>query len=684
MMKRENVSLVWLLVLMLVISAGGVVVPGSAAAQELLPASERLEALLDPIVQEAMEQDHIPGVAVVVTQGDRIRFKKGFGYADLERQVVLDPDRTIMPVGSLTKSLTATAVMQLKEQGKLDLEENINTYLSTFQVPLYHDQPITLHHLLTHTAGLDEALYGITSLSPSGALSGEEYLQRYVRKQPPVRPPGSEYAYSNAGLGLAARIVEEVSGSDFSDYLSSQLFQPLQMPAAALNAGKSPEMAVSYAIQQGEARPLDYSFINLPGAGGVSTTPAEWAHFMIAHLNGGSYQGASLLRPETVGEMHERQYAEHPDLPGVGYGFFRSRSENGLLTLWHRGDVDGFSAKMELVPSHQVGIFVISNAPAQSIPLHDRVTEAVISLLAADGSTLDSASSGGGATAGSGATSDGVTAGDTSAGGATPGHVTPDNADTTIPSSPPSSPVLSSEEAQMYARTYTMTLGPEHGWGRWLRWLGARDYKVTAAGQQLHIEGIFPDGSGEQETKVYTPLGGGLFQEQGGKDSISFHRQEGVWKMSFTQGVTMAESPPWWRHPSVALLIYVAGGLLWAVLFFTGVVRRLVRFILRRRQLPADPVMGIALLFTIYLPGQLLYGNSEIFTRGYPAWYAWGFSSLPLLAAAWAVYIGMQTIHGHRTFGRRLHTIFTLTAVILCLLYTMFLFYWNMLPLHYS
>ncbi|RRJ64906.1 class A beta-lactamase-related serine hydrolase [Paenibacillus oralis] len=634
-MKR-HCALIALLVL--VMDAWGASFPGVAAADERLSAA-RLEQTLDAVINEAMAKDHIPGVAIVVTMEERIIYKKGYGYADIKRKIPVDPDQTVMPVGSLTKSLTATAIMQLKEQNKLSLEEDVNSYLTSVKIPLYRQQPITLQHLLTHTAGLDEALYGTTAVSPAKTIPLGEFLERYFGQQPPVRPPGKEYAYSNAGLGLAAYVLEEVTGSTLNDYLSRNLFEPLDMPSAALNAAESPDMARSYLYRNGEYKQLPYSCVNLPGAGGLSVVPTEWAHYMIAHLNEGKYQNKRMLSPGSVAEMHARHFTEHPDLEGVGYGFFRTRLKNGLLTLSHTGDVDGFSAKMELIPAHKIGILVISNASSPGIPLRDKVTSAVTGLLPETGNPA-----------------------------AQPG-------------------VTSADHLRQYERTYTMNLGPQHGSGKWFRWLGAKDYQVQSSGKALVIKGVFPEGSGEIESRTYIPLSRGLFQDQSSGDTLSFHQENGSWKLAFTQGVTIAEKPAWWRHPSTAFAVYAAVGLFWIFLFITGSFRCLLRFILRKKQALPGPVAWIATLFTVYLIGQLLYGNSEVFTQGYPVWYAWGFSSLPLLALAGAIVLGVRTFSAQKSSTgqkRRLQTFFSAATCLICLFYTIFLFYWNMLSIHYS
>lgn len=635
-MKKRS-ALISLILLFLSVFGG---FAGWAAAEEgFSPA--RLEEALDSIVNGTMAKDHITGVAVVVTMNDRIVFSKGYGYADVEHKIPIDPSRTVMPIGSLTKSLTATAIMQQWEQGNVSMEQDINSYLSPFQIPQYRNRPMTLHHLLTHTAGLDEALYGVSAASPSQTVSTEQFMKRYFSQQSPIRTPGKEYAYNNAGFGLAGYVLEEVSGSKLEDYFAKHVFEPLKMGSAALNAPESPDLARSYTYQGGEYKPVPYSYVNMPSAGGMSVTPEEWAHYMIAHLNEGQFQGNRILRSDSIAVMHARQFTEHPDLEGMGYGFYRSRLKNGLLSLWHTGDIDGFSAKMALIPSRKTGILVISNAAPGSESVHDKIPDAVAGLLS-------------------------------------------QNDDNTVRPYD-----VSGEDLHQYERTYTMTLGPVHGWGKWLRWLGARDYEVESFGDHLVVRGVFPGGTGGFENRIFKPVGENLFEDEAGENTITFHRHKETWKLTFTQGVTISEKPPWWLHPGTVLATYVALSLFWIITFIIGIIKYLLRFVRHKKRSAPGPVAWMASLFTVYSIGQLLYGNSEFFTRGYPAWYAWGFSSLPFLALIGAVYLSIRAFRLRNdrtsdTFKERLRTGFEVLSVLLSLVYIGFLFYWNMLSIHFS
>ncbi|MHA6531395.1 serine hydrolase domain-containing protein [Paenibacillus sp. BAC0078] len=608
---------------------------GGGAEAEAAPAAltaGQLEQIVDPIMQDGLDNRHVPGTAVVVTQGERIIWSKGYGYANVERKIPVDPARTVMRVGSLTKTFTAVAAMQLAEQGKLTLHDDVNQFLRTYKIPVFKDQPITLHHLLTYTSGLDEIIYRISASSREKALSADQFLREYVSWKTPVREPGQEYEYSNAGIGLVGNIIEQVSGSDLGDYMSKNLFAPLNMPSASLTVPESgPDVAKSYMYSGGAYQAVPFSYVNLPGAGGLSVIPNEFAHFMIAMLNRGDFQGTAILAPSSVDEMQRRQFAESPDVAGMGYGLFRGKLADGSLTLRHTGDIEAFSAKMELIPSQELGILIVSNGAAEGMNINDKITDAITGLFTGD---------------------------------------TPDVKPL----------ALSLEQLREYEHTYLFAAAPQQGWGKWLYFLGGKEFKVTAADGGLTLSGVFPDGTGEKREKFFVPVAEDLFQEKGGTQQLWFDRQRDL-RMTFVQETTMAETPEFWQRPSTLIALYLGCGLLIIVLSLIWLIRYVLR-LFRKSNKPVSLHMGIITLsLSVFLIIQLNYGNSAI-TFGYPAWFVWGVSSLPFLAVIAAVHlIWRDGVKGFREKGAPLARCAVAAGSIA---YTAFLFYWNMLSIHFS
>ena len=192
-----------------------------------------LEAFLDEVMAEDMQEHHIPGATVAVVKDGELSFAKGYGYADLERQTPVVPGQTLFSLGSLSKLFTWTAVMQLAEQGKVDLHADVNTYLQEAQIPATFPESITLAHLMTHTPGFEEIATGRFPLEIDRVLP----LDAYIGKGRParVRPPGTTLGYSNYGASLAGYIVQEVSGIPYEQYVEENILSPLRMVVRMLS-----------------------------------------------------------------------------------------------------------------------------------------------------------------------------------------------------------------------------------------------------------------------------------------------------------------------------------------------------------------------------------------------------------------------------------------------------------------
>ena len=332
------------------------------AASALGPTdAQELEAFLDRVITQQMADEHIVGVTVAVVKDGRLFFAKGYGQADRERGTPVVADQTLFRVGSVAKPVTGTAVMQLVEQGRLDLHADINTYLKEFQVPATYPQPITLAHLLTHTAGFEEkgGLYARTAaeLEPLGP-----YLQRTLPAR--VRPPGELAAYSNHGVALAGYIVAQAAGMPYEQYVDEHILWPLGMRHSTARQPVPPELAADlargYTYTNGTDRAEPFEYVQTTPAGALSATATDMASFMIAHLQEGRFDGTRLLQAATAQEMHRRHFTNDPRLGGLAYTFTELTQNNQRLLL-HGGDTDLFHATLALLPEHQVGLFVVNN-----------------------------------------------------------------------------------------------------------------------------------------------------------------------------------------------------------------------------------------------------------------------------------------------------------------------------------
>ncbi len=321
---------------------------------------QELEAFVDPIFAEQMEELQIPGAVFVLVKDGEIVFAKGYGYADLESRTPVVPDKTLFRVGSVSKPFVATAIMQLVERGKINLHDNVNDYLTRFQLEDTYPQPVTLAHLLTHTAGLDDRFIALATrqLNPRETLG--EYLAE--RMPPRIMPPGKFISYSTHGYALLGHVVEEVAGVSFSRYVEENICRPLDMTRTTFLPSRPmmSDLAVGYREEEGSLQPLPLDYVRAAPANQLMTTGTDIARFMIAHLQNGRYRDARILEQATVREMHRQQFTHHPRLPGWTYGFSEFY-ENNLRALEHGGAWGGFGSHLFLLPVHNLGIFFSYN-----------------------------------------------------------------------------------------------------------------------------------------------------------------------------------------------------------------------------------------------------------------------------------------------------------------------------------
>ena len=334
--------------------------PAQAQTADLDPLPN-LEQFLDEAIARQLTELDIPGAAVAVVADGRLLFAKGYGDADQEAGRSVNVQQTLFRTGSVGKLITWTAVMQLAEQGRLDLHADVNDYLD-FAISAAYPEPITLAHLLTHTAGFEDVGDALFVLNEAEMLPLRQYL---VELQPArVFPPGQTQAYSNYGAALAGYIVERVAGQPFADYAESEIFAPLGMSRSTLRQPIPPALAGDTAAGYGtgDYRHLPGGFVYIAPypAGSMSAPAADLAPFMIAHLQDGRYQETTLLQPETVQMMHSRQFAADPRLDGIAYGFMMQRI-NGRDVIFHRGSMFQFNAGLYLLPEANVGLYVVYN-----------------------------------------------------------------------------------------------------------------------------------------------------------------------------------------------------------------------------------------------------------------------------------------------------------------------------------
>jgi CubicO group peptidase (beta-lactamase class C family) len=332
-----------------------------------------MEAFLDEELGREMEKHHIAGAAVSVVKDGKLFFAKGYGDADRKKGIPVDPEQTVFRIGSVTKLFTYTAVMQLVEQGKLELEEDINTYLD-FRIPDTYPQPITLKHLMTHTAGFETRYFEVAALDADDQLPPREWLISHMPAR--VSPPGDYAAYSNYGTSLAGYIVARVSGEPYDQYIQEHILNPLGMVHTTAYSPMPPDIrahtSVGYTYEDGAFQVFPH-YLGQPAlvpAGEVHASATDIARFMIAHLQDGRYSAsniaeARILKETTAQQMHSTLYTPDPRILGTAYGFF-DFSDDGQRTIGHSGESAPFYTLLLLLPDQDLGVFVAYNSEGGS------------------------------------------------------------------------------------------------------------------------------------------------------------------------------------------------------------------------------------------------------------------------------------------------------------------------------
>jgi len=353
----------------LVLGAGAA---AAAAQTPVAPApeltAEDAAAYLDGFMPYALQHGDVAGAVVVVVKDGQILLEKGYGVSDVETQAPVDPKTTLFRPGSTSKLFTWTAVMQLVEQGKLDLDQDVNSYLD-FKIPSTWPAPITLRHLMTHTAGFEETIKHLIADDPKRLLTLESLVKAWVPTR--IYPPGQVSAYSNYGAALAGYIVQRVSGQAFDDYVAQHVMQPLGMTLSTfkqpLPEALTKQMSKGYLVASGPAVPFE--LISPAPAGSLSSTGEEMAHFMMAQLNDGAYGDARILQRDTAELMHRTTYTPVAPLPGMALGFYHE-DRNGHVIIGHAGDTDAFHSDLHLILDADVGIFISMNSAGKDGAAH--------------------------------------------------------------------------------------------------------------------------------------------------------------------------------------------------------------------------------------------------------------------------------------------------------------------------
>ena len=332
--------------------------------------SETDQQWLQARVQEIRNRWPSVGLAVGVVRDGNLESFCGQGVADIEAKRPVTED-TVFRIASISKTFTAVAVMQLWEQGQLDLDHPANDYLRGYQLvpadPAW--RPATVRHLLTHTAGVPEWVHP-TRMVNSGWF-GESFAlgerlptpaEYYRGKLRLAVEPGSICTYSDHGFATLGQIVEDVSGERLAHYLREHIFQPLGMADSDLL--RSPEvaarLATGYRLGVRGAKPVTDRQWVTAAASSIYSTPRDMARYVAALVGGGAGEHGAIVKPETLAQIFAAQYRADPRIPGLGLAFFRV-DMGGHAAVEHQGVLPGFNSQIYLAPDDGVGVVAFTN-----------------------------------------------------------------------------------------------------------------------------------------------------------------------------------------------------------------------------------------------------------------------------------------------------------------------------------
>ncbi|RII34351.1 class A beta-lactamase-related serine hydrolase [Clostridium chromiireducens] len=329
-----------------------------------------VEKFTDEFFAENMDKYHVPGAAIAFIKDGQVSFMKGYGYSDVENKISVDPEKTVFGIASVSKLLTATAVMQQYEEGNIDLNKNVNEYLQDFIINDTFKEPITMKSLLTHSSGFIQSSIGIGARDPREVKELGDYLKTAIPKR--EYEPNTFFSYSNQGMSLAGYIVENTSGTKFENYIQERIFKPLNMDNSSFKQPVPESMEHNKAVSYGYWSQKQSFFRTEPmydylvPSDGCYTTVSDMSKFIIANLNGGKYDGNQILKETTMEEMHKQQFTNNEKMPGQAYGFWES-FENNKMALFHTGTSDGYANMLYMIPEENIGFMLCYNLASEKL-----------------------------------------------------------------------------------------------------------------------------------------------------------------------------------------------------------------------------------------------------------------------------------------------------------------------------
>jgi CubicO group peptidase (beta-lactamase class C family) len=599
-----------------------------------------VEAFLDGLMPTQLQREDVAGAVITIVKDGKPFFSKGYGYSDVEKKTPVSPSGTLFRPGSVSKLFTWTAVMQLVEQGKIDLDKDVNDYLD-YKIPATYDKPITMRDIMTHTPGFEEVLQLLFIDEPKDLIPLGDYMKQHLPER--IYPPFTVPAYSNYGAAMAGYIVERVSGQKFDDYIDEHIFKPLDMHHATFRQPLPDDIKsmMSNGYQRASMKPGKFEVVQAAPAGSLAATGEDMTHFMIAHLQDGKYENTQILKPETARQMHSRTFENLPTMNAMCLGFYEE-TRNGHRIIGHAGDTGYFHSDLHLMLDQNLGFFVSYNS------------------------------------AGKGETSPRITL----------WHAFLDRY---FPYQPPAAqtPSTASQDADEIAHRYISSRRAQTTVLKVITLLGESKIEKNADGTISAEE--FKDLNGKP--KKFAEIGPMLFREVDGQDKLGFKRDyQGKWEGVVDYPFEVSQTPPLSENSGLGMPILLGSLIVFALVILVWPIGAIIR---KHYDRPLDITPAqrklrrmlriVAILDLLFLTAMAMYFSSaeqslKLLDPKYNfiirliQCVGW----LGMLGMIASVYYFIKSWGEPRWWGSRLGTA---VATLACLGFAYWVFVWNLLHL---
>ncbi|NIB38449.1 serine hydrolase [Pseudomaricurvus alkylphenolicus] len=346
---------------------------GNAMAQAKLDA-QGVEAWADEVLGKAFADRRFSGAVVSIVQDGELLLAKGYGYADYAKEAPIIPSETLFRIGSISKTFTGTAIVQLLERGLIkSLDEPANNYLQRFQLPMNADRQITIWDLLTHRAGFEDRFTGLAVMKDQPLKVSGEYIESVMPAL--VRATGEWVVYDNFGVAVLGIMIEDLTGLLYQEYIQRNIFSPLAMSNSGVSVNTQPasQLGRPYAtFPNGTFEPMPFLGMHpmFAATGAIQSTATDMARYMNAHLDAGRSDSDTILTSGSFELMHSIHARMHPLLGGWGV-IFPIRQWGAEKLLAHEGAWPGSNSKMTLMMNSGAGIFISIMGGKGSNPVDD-------------------------------------------------------------------------------------------------------------------------------------------------------------------------------------------------------------------------------------------------------------------------------------------------------------------------